>query len=157
LPSPEAPHPLLNDRDGVLDAFYEALWRSEKREAGAITRVAHYGDSPTTGDLVTGDIRLLLQQRFGDAGHGFALIARPWAWYQRRNLAVWGEGWSIEPALHFNKRELVFGLGAINFSGGPSAMSRITLEGPPDHSVELWYQPRADGGEVVVRVDGAEI
>ena len=72
--------PLLDDSAGVLDAFYGALRRTGNREPGAVTRIVHYGDSPTTADLITGDVRALLQARFGNAGHGFILPAKPWAW-----------------------------------------------------------------------------
>src|SRR5215468_8693219 len=41
---------LLDDSSGVLDHFYAALWSSEKHEPGAVTRIVHYGDSPTTAD-----------------------------------------------------------------------------------------------------------
>src|SRR5687767_14061901 len=41
------PPSLLEDSNGVLDHFYQALWRTEKKERGAITRIDHYGDSPT--------------------------------------------------------------------------------------------------------------
>src|SRR5215217_1722232 len=58
----------LNDPAHALDHFYEALQRTEFRQPGAITRVVHYGDSPTTADMITGDARKLLQDRFGDAG-----------------------------------------------------------------------------------------
>ena len=68
LPLPSA---LLEDSNHGLDAFYQALWRTESREHGAVTRIVHYGDSPTTADLITGDVRAILQKRFGDAGHGF--------------------------------------------------------------------------------------
>jgi len=44
---------LLEDSGGALDHFYEALWRTEKREPGAVTHIVHYGDSPTTADLIT--------------------------------------------------------------------------------------------------------
>src|ERR1035438_6358049 len=47
--------PLLDDSGGVLDAFYRALRRTGNREPGAVTRIVHYGDSPTTADLITGD------------------------------------------------------------------------------------------------------
>ena len=43
----------------------------ELRIAGGTAQtvtILHYGDSPTTADLITGDVRDLLQQRFGDAG-----------------------------------------------------------------------------------------
>jgi hypothetical protein len=58
--------PLLDDSGGVLDHFYQALWRTEKQEPDAlshstVTHIVHYGDSPTTADLITGDIRAQLQ------------------------------------------------------------------------------------------------
>ena len=69
-------HPVVDDsRD--LDRFYRALHRAEGREG--VVRILHYGDSPTTADMITSDVRTLLQKRFGDAGHGFFLIAKPWA------------------------------------------------------------------------------
>src|SRR6266568_1240093 len=60
--------PLLDDSAGVLDHFYESLSPTEKQEDGNVTRVVHYGDSPTTADLITGDVRAQLQKRYGDAG-----------------------------------------------------------------------------------------
>src|SRR6266853_4757105 len=59
-----APRNLL-DPNHELDHFYESLRKGET------IRVLHYGDSPTTADLVTGDVRALLQKQFGDAGTGF--------------------------------------------------------------------------------------
>ena len=65
-----------------LDHFYAALLK------GGTVRILHYGDSPTTGDLITADARALLQKQFGDAGTGFVLIARPWAWYNHRGVEM---------------------------------------------------------------------
>src|SRR5215467_15151049 len=45
----------LNDPAHALDHFFEALQRTETREPDAVTRILHYGDSPTTADLITGD------------------------------------------------------------------------------------------------------
>src|SRR4051794_7562993 len=45
-----AASPLLVDASGALDHFFRALWRTEKREPAAVTRIVHYGDSPTTAD-----------------------------------------------------------------------------------------------------------
>ena len=55
---------------------YAALYNAERRQPGARVRILHYGDSPTTADLITADVRTLLQDRFGDAGHGVHLIAK---------------------------------------------------------------------------------
>jgi lysophospholipase L1-like esterase len=110
--------PLLEDSNGGLDRFYAALWRTERKETGAVTRVTHYGDSPTTADLITGDIRAQLQARFGDAGHGFILLAKPWAWYQHRGVALYGSGWQIVPATHLELKDGFFGLYYLLQPGG---------------------------------------
>ena len=52
----------LVDPGHALDHFYGALLK------GGTVRILHYGDSPTTGDLITADARAMLQKEFGDAG-----------------------------------------------------------------------------------------
>jgi len=59
-------HPLM-DASNQLDHFYGALLRTERQEQGAVTQILHYGDSPTTADLITADVRALFQKQFGDA------------------------------------------------------------------------------------------
>src|SRR4051812_33772512 len=114
-------HRLLTD-DGVLDGFYQAL------DAGRVVRVTHYGDSPTTADLITGDVRSLLQNLHGDAGHGFVLIAKPWAWYGHTGVTVDGKGWQMAPASRFESRDGLFGLGGVSFVGDARAHSKITFD-----------------------------
>src|SRR5579871_4617060 len=109
---------------GSLDTFYAALRRTESKEPGAVTRVLHYGDSPTTADSITSDVRRLLQARFGDAGHGFLLIAKPWAWYGHAGITLEGSGWMIEPASQARARDGIHGLGGVSFRGAPGATSR---------------------------------
>src|SRR5262245_61700716 len=75
----------VRDPAGDMERFYSALYRTEN-EQPAVTRILHYGDSPTTADMITADVRVLLQRQFGDAGHGFSLIAKPWAWYAHRGV-----------------------------------------------------------------------
>jgi lysophospholipase L1-like esterase len=147
--------PLLADGSGSLDRFYEALCRTERKEPGAITRVTHYGDSPTTADLITGDIRALLQRRFGDAGHGFILPAKPWAWYQHRAIGLEGSGWQIFPATRFETKDGLFGLGGVSFTGGAGARTVIKLEDPGQGRFDLYYLRQPNGGNVEVLADGA--
>ena len=40
----------------------------------------------------------LLQKQFGDAGSGFVLIARPWAWYSHRGVEMDASSWKIDIA-----------------------------------------------------------
>jgi lysophospholipase L1-like esterase len=154
---PERPHiapiapgkpRLLEEPDGALDHFYQALRATEKRENHAVTRIVHYGDSPTTADLITGDVRRLLQESFGDAGHGFVLPAKPWAWYQHEDVTVSGTGWQMLPASRFEARDGMFGLGGVTFTGGATAHSRISLSG--DSHVGLWFLIQPGGGTFTV-------
>jgi lysophospholipase L1-like esterase len=153
---PGAP-PLLADSNGGLDHFYESLARTERREPGGITRVVHYGDSPTTADLITGDIRAMLQARFGDAGHGFVLLAKPWAWYQHRGAWLTGSGWEIFPATRFETKDGIFGLGGVNFTGGASARTRIELDDPGQSHFDLYFLHEPGGGAVEVSANGGDV
>ena len=142
--------PLLEDANGGLDHFYAALWRTERKEPNAVTRITHYGDSPTTADLITGDIRAQLQADFGDAGHGFILLAKPWAWYQHRAVSLDGSGWQILPATHFETKDGLFGLGGVSFVGSASSHTRIQLADPGQSHFELYYLQEPGGGTVTV-------
>ncbi len=64
----EARAATLRDPRRSMDRFYEALHRTESRDSGALTRILHSGDSPTTADLITADVRALLQKHFGSGG-----------------------------------------------------------------------------------------
>jgi lysophospholipase L1-like esterase len=139
--------PFLDVPKGSLDAFFASLRRTEARAPGAVTRILHYGDSPTTADSITADVRKLLQARFGDAGHGFVLIAKPWAWYGHRGIKLSGTGWHIEPASQARAKDGIHGLGGVSFTGQPGATSSITL--PDDHYSRgtVYYLAQPDGGD----------
>jgi len=124
---------------GSLDTFFAAL-----RE-GKTVRVLHYGDSPTTADSITADIRRLLQDRFGDAGHGFLLIAKPWAWYGHNGVKLDAHGWKISAASQGRASDGIHGLGGVSFVGDVGATSQVTL--PDDgHTSAIVYYLRQPGG-----------
>lgn len=145
----------LVDPKGALEPLYAALFATERREPGAVTRILHYGDSPTTADLITADVRALFQKDFGDAGHGFALVAKPWAWYAHRGLEIKGSGWKIEPANTAELKDGFYGLGAVSFRGGPGAQSRIVLKDPSHSEVEVSFLSQPGGGSFGVFADGS--
>lgn len=157
MPVRKPGHSWLEDSSGTLDSFYAALWRTERGEPSAITRIVHYGDSPTTADLITGDVRTLLQHRFGDGGPGFTLIAKPWAWYQHHGVDVSGAGWQMDPASKFISRDGLFGFGGVSFTGGTGAHSAITYKGSLPSEFEIWYLAQPEGGELEVVGDGVSI
>jgi lysophospholipase L1-like esterase len=141
----------------ALDAFYKSLLQTERQEPGAVTRVLHYGDSPTTADLITADVRSFLQQRFGDAGHGSYLIARPWAWYNHRFLDVSASGWKIGPATLRGEKDGFYGLAGVSFTGNKGASSRISLRRPGFTRLVVSYLAHPDGGTVEIRCGDVEV
>ena len=141
---------LFDDANGALDHFYWALWSTEKREQGAVTRITHYGDSPTTGDLITGDVRSILQSQFGNAGEGYVLIEKPWAWYQHRGVDLFGRGWLTVTAGHPGVQDGMFGLGGGSFTGSASASSRILFRRARYSQFEVWFLRQPGGGRFTV-------
>jgi len=117
----------IEDPADNLAPFWESLRHTERGEPGAVTRILHYGDSPTTADMITADVRNLLQQQFGNAGHGTYLIAKPWAWYAHDGVDSSADGWTIDPANMGELRDGRFGLGGVSFRGDEGAASRLRL------------------------------
>jgi lysophospholipase L1-like esterase len=147
----------LNDDAGAMDRFYEALWRTERKEAGAITRIVHYGDSPTTADLITGDARAFLQQKFGDAGHGFTLMAKPWAWYEHRGVTLSQAGWKSNPSSQSKIRDGLFGLGGVMFINSGEAHSRFVLASRTHTKAEVCFLRMPGGGAFTVWAEGNQL
>jgi lysophospholipase L1-like esterase len=148
--------PFLFDQAGVLDHFYSALRGSIEGKRDRPVRIVHYGDSPTTADLITGDARELLQQRFGDGGPGFILVAKPWAWYGHHGVDVSATGWKIDTAVG-SMHEGIYGLGGAIFTGLPGAASTIHLDAGHSTSIEVEYLQEPDAGSLEVTADGETV
>ena len=118
--------PSLVDPSGALEVSTRRCDSRKRRDPGAVTRIVHYGDSPTTADLITGDVRQLLQRHFGDAGHGFSLVAKPWAWYGHRGVDCSGSGWTIAAATHA-RQTMAFRSGRRQFPGAAGASPHLVL------------------------------
>ncbi len=146
------------DVSNNLDAFFAALAKVERKEAGATVRIAHYGDSPTTADLITADVRELLQRQFGDAGHGYYLIDKPWAWYAHRGVSSEASGWESEPATTARIRDGLYGYGGVSFRGSAGARARFRWAKNAEHDeVEVGYFRQAQGGVVRVEACGVKL
>ncbi len=149
VPRPGAPKKatLLEDSTKQLYPFYHALELAAAKQG--VVRILHYGDSPTTADSITADMRSLLQEKFGDAGHGFILLAKPWPWYGHRGVEVHGSGWKIEAASQNRAKDGYHGLGGVSFTGTPGAVSKLHLE-TPHQKVEVEYLKQPGGGTFAV-------
>jgi lysophospholipase L1-like esterase len=144
--------PLLEDSTRQMYPFYHSLELAAGKRG--VVRILHYGDSPTTADSITADMRSLMQEKFGDAGHGFILIAKPWPWYGHHGVEVHGSGWRIEAASQNRAEDGYHGLGGVSFTGTPGAVSRIHLN--TRHSrIEVHFLRQPDGGVFTVSAGDA--
>src|SRR5208283_1476793 len=150
------PSPVLIDDANELDPFFAALWKLEQGKANGVVTILHYGDSPTTADLITGEVRAQLQARFGDAGRGYTLIAKPWAWYGHRGVEMSGHGWKIRTGVGL-MRQGIYGLGGAAFEGQPGAWSEFRLSESPQSAVDVEYLAQPGGGAFEVKADGQAI
>lgn len=140
--------------------FYEALRRTALAEEGAITRIAHYGDSSIATDLITHTVRRRLQRRFGDAGHGFMLMGRGYLPYRHRDIVHSASGdWMLREIVRNHDPAGLYGFGGIQFRGRPGGWSRFATvdEGPVGTHIsrfEIWFQRHRRGGHIHYFVDG---
>lgn len=144
----------------ALGKFFAALLKTET--TGGQTRISHYGDSPITNDGITATVRRKLQQRFGDAGHGFVLTAKPWAWYEHQGVAAEASSaWNSEP-MFISRGDHRFGLGGASFTASAAnatATFTAIAEGEIKHSVssfDIYYLAQPNGGEFDVEIDGVK-
>ncbi|MBZ5676988.1 MAG: hypothetical protein LAP61_22315 [Acidobacteriia bacterium] len=137
----------LLDPQRALDHFYDALLQ------GRPVRVLHYGDSPTTGDLITADARAMFQKQFGDGGAGFVLMAKPWAWYFHRGVDMDSSKWTIDVAGDTQIKDGLHGLGGASFQGSPGAVATFTVKNE-QHTAEIAYLEQPDGGTFSFEADG---
>jgi lysophospholipase L1-like esterase len=144
----------------ALSAFFAKLARTAAHEPGAITRVAHYGDSAVAADAITSTARRRLQQRFGDAGHGFLLMAHGEMHYIHRDVLYFSGGdWDIYSIVENPLRPGFYGYGGVQTRAQAGARGFVgtVKEGELGRSVsrfELFYQRYRGGGVLELRVDG---
>ncbi len=147
------------EKPEALDPFFAALTRTDLRWEGAITRATHYGDSAIGNDGITSAVRVKLQARFGDAGHGFHLLGQPNMSYRHKGVVFkertpWAKCFII-----FGCREdRHYGLGGTTFnaSGGAEVSLGTAKKGAAGRAVsrfELWYAGRPKGGRIKLQVD----
>jgi lysophospholipase L1-like esterase len=154
----------IEDASGTaMRSFYESLHRTARGEAGAITRVAHFGDSSIALDGITQTLRQRFQHRFGDAGHGWVLAARGTMPYRHRDVRHDSSpSWTLMDITHLPLRDGRYGLGgyqARSWSGANARFGTAEDPSPVGRAVsrfEVFYQRHPRGGRFELRVDGGE-
>ncbi len=153
----------VEDPARAMDNFYASLALTQAKQPGAVTRVTHYGDSPITNDGITSTVRRILQENFGDAGHGFILMDRPWAWYGHQAITFTsGGGWDSNPMGPGSNAGGEFGLGGVSFTAsGPGKYARFApaadgATGKNFSRMEVYYLLAPGGGQFSVSVNGRD-
>ncbi|MBN2530067.1 MAG: hypothetical protein JXR76_26995 [Deltaproteobacteria bacterium] len=127
-------------------------------------RILHYGDSILTTDELSGRVRYVLQRKFGDAGHGFVLLAKPWQWYNHLGVEQGGtiDKWDIRPFTSAPVKDGIYGLGGVAFLAqrGKNARAWVQTATEGDQGrVVSWfdvsYLEQPGGGSFDIFTDAA--
>ena len=154
------PLPLEDPTGHALDTFYAELARADAKEPHAVVRVAHFGDSLIVSDFVSGTLRRALQRRFGDAGHGFVLMANAWPSYFHWDVERYATGgWEVSRIVGPYAADGWYGLGGVSFSAEKNVLTRVgtTKNGDFGRNVARFvvaYAEDPTGGRFELRVDG---
>src|SRR5258708_25821346 len=118
-----------------------------------------------TTDYLTGAMRRLLQNKFGDGGHGYVAMARPWAWYHHMDVrqelseSRWTE---ISPSTD-HVRDGHYGFANVaTESDKAGAWSMVGTAddtqpiGSKVSSIDVFYMKRPGGGTFGIKVDGEQ-
>ncbi len=157
----EPPLPFADPSGKALDAFYRALGATARKEPHALTRIAHFGDSIVVSDLVSGTLRRKLQTEFGDAGHGFMLIANAWPAYFHNDVTRYATaGWSVSRIVGPYAADGLYGLGGVSFKAEKNTLARFGTAKSGDFGrnvarFTLDYLQDPSGGTLQVSIDGA--
>lgn len=156
----EPPRSIDDPSGKALDAFFAKLARVERGEKGATARVLYYGDSIVASDFVTGKLRRMLQSRFGDAGHGYALIANAWpGWFHIDVSRSASEEWGVSTCVGPYAEDGFYGLGCASFvARNPGIWSKFATAsldewGRKVARFEIEYLTQPKGGSVELLVD----
>lgn len=145
----------------ALAHYFGQLTLTDLKVEGAITRAGQWGDSVLGGDGLTNGIRKRLQERFGDAGHGFHALSRYSIGYAHRGVRFQDRGgWKSCEIIFKCRPDARYGYAGVH-SGSPSGGQSMwqTMKDPPGDRVsrfELWYQKSPDGGRFELEIDGAK-
>jgi hypothetical protein len=160
----DAAVPPILDAKKSLAPFYERLAELARGKAKHHVKIGMYGDSNLTADAMSGRMRRQLQGRFGDGGHGYVALARPWEWYSHNDIHHDGH-WKMWKQVATSTGKVMDGhYGFANIAGDslqPGADVWVSTEPRPGAPVgwtanrfDLYYAKRPDGGELEVSIDG---
>lgn len=139
--------------------FYEALHQHRSVSPRAI-RIAFFGDSFIEGDILTSDLRALLQQHFGGCGVGFMDITSPINGFRPTVTHTYG-GWQSHARTDSTGfSNALQGINNRYFIPGEKAYAEFAgkkyLPGLDTCEVSTFYFKSGDSATIVSRINGKE-
>lgn len=157
----EPPRDIEDESGKALSHFFDKLARVESKQDGAKARILYFGDSIVASDFVSGKLRRRLQSRFGDAGHGYAIIANAWpGWFHIDVKRTASEAWGVSTCVGPYAEDGLYGLGCASFTsrhpGVWTEFGTADLDewGRKVSSFEIEYLKQPGGGALKILVDG---
>ncbi|HLK38941.1 MAG TPA: GDSL-type esterase/lipase family protein [Polyangiaceae bacterium] len=159
------PPPIVDDTH-VLGHLYARLVEIARGRAKDHVRIGVYGDSNMTMDYITSAMRRALAARFGDAGHGFVALARPWQWYRHQDVRhdLQKPLWRMFATSTNHVSDGYYGFA--NIAAETTTSGAVTWVETADDSApmgtkcsrfDVYYLKRPRGGSFTIRVDGADL
>ena len=152
--------PIYDPSGEAMSPWHEALRRAEAGQGQA--RVAWFGASHTAADIWSGQVRRALQQRYGDAGHGYLLPFRWHGGYRHQDInSRASKGWTTHRHRQLDPLpEGDYGYGGVAVSSG-DADQWMEVRTCTDNEcgrkvdrIEVWVRRRPGGGTLIVTIDG---
>ena len=134
---------------------------SEAARGRQTVRLSFWGASHVAGEYLTGELRRILQDRGGDAGHGFVMPAAPWKGYRGTDInlctqGTWMSDYDRRPGGRGDGR---LGIGGVSVEAAtPESVGWVqtTKTNPHGRAVsrfEVLYYRQPGGGAVDLVVD----
>lgn len=137
-----------------LSYFFDALKNSKSKSV----RIAHYGDSAIEGDLITADIREVLQKRFGGNGVGWLGIISQDITFRTTTKHSFSDNWESASLYTNNPKGLPLGIsGEIAVPKGNAWVQYATTRARrslKDFSVVKLYYTNAKNSQIFYSFDG---
>ena len=141
------------ENPGALVNFFEALAEVSSGRRIEPVRVMHFGDSHVAADVLTAEIRLRLQNQFGDGGAGYIVPRNPMSTRRRAVVSGATQGWQIEGIGGRSESDGIYGPAGISLATN-APHERIWLEASCNH-FEVYYVSQPGGGKIDIKIDGA--
>jgi hypothetical protein len=141
--------------------FHRRLAELVRGTAKAPLRIAIYGDSNMTKDQISGELRRVLQARFGDGGHGFVALGKPWNWYVHTDVKhdFWAKSFATYAVTTAPALDRIYGMSGIAVEPlhlGAKTWVSTVADAPVGNTfskLELFYLQRPHAGRVTVQID----